>query len=107
MASSLSFVQYVCDTSGISGELSYKKMFGEYGIYYKEKMVALVCDNQLFVKMTEAGLALLPNAPQLPPYPGAKPCLLIETLDDPVLFLSLIQNTYQELPLPKPKKKKS
>ncbi|MCK7502621.1 MAG: TfoX/Sxy family protein [Comamonadaceae bacterium] len=34
-------------------------MFGEYAIYLDGKVVALVCDNQFFVKPTDAGRALL------------------------------------------------
>lgn len=50
MASDLAFVEYVCDQVGNVGNLSFKKMFGEYAIYLENKVVALVCDNQLFVK---------------------------------------------------------
>jgi TfoX/Sxy family transcriptional regulator of competence genes len=55
MASDLSFVKYVRDQINADGQISFRKMFGEYAIYYGEKVVALVCDNQLFVKPTVAG----------------------------------------------------
>jgi DNA transformation protein and related proteins len=55
MASDLNFVEYVRDRINEAGEVSFKKMFGEYAIYYDNKVVALVCDNQLFVKPTVGG----------------------------------------------------
>lgn len=55
MASSLSFVTYVCEQMAQAGDIRFRKMFGEYGIYCNDKIVALVCDDQLFVKVTEAG----------------------------------------------------
>jgi len=55
MASNLNFVEFVLEQLENSKSISYRKMFGEYAIYYHGKVVALVCDNQLFVKITESG----------------------------------------------------
>ena len=105
MASDLAFVQHVCDQLRGAGEVSYKKMFGEYAIYLGAKTVALVCDNQLFVKPTAAGRVHLPNAAEGAPYPGAKPHLLLsEYLDDSELLSRVIVATEAALPVPKPKK---
>jgi DNA transformation protein and related proteins len=83
MASDLNFVEYVRDQINGAGEVSFKKMFGEYAIYYDNKVVALVCDNQLFVKPTVGGRSLIEQVVEAPPYPGAKPYFLIgEQLDD-------------------------
>jgi TfoX/Sxy family transcriptional regulator of competence genes len=59
MSSELEFVQHVYDFVRGVGEVSYKKMFGEYAVYVGPKVVALVCDNSLFLKPTEAGRSLL------------------------------------------------
>ena len=56
MASSPDFVEYVCFQLRHAGEISFKKMFGEYGLYCDRKYFGLVCDNQLFVKVTVPGL---------------------------------------------------
>jgi len=53
-------------------------MFGEYGLYLDGRLVALVCDDQLFVKPTIAGRAYAPDAGEAPPYPGSKPSLVID-----------------------------
>jgi len=106
MASSIEFVEYVCEQISGAGGITYKKMFGEYGVYCNGKIVALICDNQLFVKPTENGKKLLPNVTEAPPYKGAKPCFLIDSFDDKLLMAELILSTYNELPEPKPKKAK-
>lgn len=107
MASDLSFVEHVLDQINASGRASFKKMFGEYAIYFDEKVVALVCDNQLFIKPTEGGRSMIGTIIEAPPYPGAKPHLVIgEQLDDHQWMSSLIELTASELPAPKPKKSK-
>ena len=107
MASSLDFVQFVVDQMKGAGELRYRMMFGEYGIYCNEKIVALVCDNKLFIKPTEAGRSYIGDVVEAPPYPGAKMSFLIEDkLEDPRWISGLVKITEKELPPPKPKKKK-
>ncbi|MBL8995161.1 MAG: TfoX/Sxy family protein [Spirochaetia bacterium] len=81
-------------------------MFGEYAIYCNEKLVALICDNHLFVKPTEKGRAFLKVPVEAPPYPGAKPSFLIqEKISDSAWLTKLIKITADELPLPKAKNK--
>ena len=106
MASSEEFMDYVFENIKGVGDITYKKMFGEYCVYYKGKVVGLVCDNQFVIKKTNIGKTLLPNNEEIPPYEGAKPCILIENLDDKILLKEVIQKSYDELPEPKPKKKK-
>ncbi len=107
MASSLEFVEYVCDQIGGAGTITYKKMFGEYGVYCNGKIIGVVCDDQFFVKKTEAGAKVCPDCGEGAPYEGAKAHFVIDSLDDRELMAKLISATYEELPEPKPKKKKS
>jgi DNA transformation protein and related proteins len=104
MSSDTKFVDYIMDQlSGMQG-LSSKKMFGEYALYSGAKVVALVCNNQLFVKVTDAGRLHI-GAPTLaPPYSGAKPSFLIQDeLDNRQWLCTLISLTANDLPTPKPK----
>ena len=55
MASSREFVDYVVEQLSGAGEIRYRAMFGEYGLYLDGKFFAMVCDNQLLFKDTEAG----------------------------------------------------
>jgi TfoX/Sxy family transcriptional regulator of competence genes len=107
MASDLSFVKYLADQVGDACGLTYRKMFGEYALYSNGKVVALVCDNQLFVKPTEAGRTFIGDVTEAPPYPGARNSFLIgDQLDDRDWLTALIQVTEKALPAPKPKKRK-
>ena len=106
MASEESFVDYVCGQLAGAGEISRRKMFGEFGVYCDGKIVGLVCDNMFFLKMTEAGKILLKNPTEAPPYAGAKPCFLVENLEDAAFLSNLVAQTARALPEPKPKKQK-
>jgi TfoX/Sxy family transcriptional regulator of competence genes len=105
MATDASFVEYVCDQARLPG-LTHRKMFGEYALYLDGKVVALVCDNSVFLKPTQAARAILKTAPSRAPYPGAKPHHCIdEALDDTPLLQRLLRESAAELPEPKPKAK--
>jgi TfoX/Sxy family transcriptional regulator of competence genes len=107
MASDLSFVKFIVDQLESAGDISYRMMFGEYAIYCRGKVVALVCDNQLFVKPTQAGKAFIVDVVEASPYPGAKPAFLIEDqVEDKEWLCHLINVTEKELPMPKPKKRR-
>ena len=104
MASKIEFVEYAAEQCRGAGEITYKKMFGEYALYCSGKIFALVCDNELFVKITEAGREAFPNLTEKPPYDGAKNYFLVENIDDRETVEELVKLTYNALPEPKPKK---
>ena len=88
----------------VGRQMGRPSVVGAGALYIDEKVVALVCDNQLFVKPTAAGRALLGTVTEGLPYPGAKPQLLItEQLEDQQLIVELMRATAGELPAPKPK----
>jgi TfoX/Sxy family transcriptional regulator of competence genes len=106
MASNLEFIKYVVEQMESAGDITYRKMFGEYALYCDKKVMALVCRNQLFIKPTKAGKSYIKNVVEHPPYPGAKPHFLIEDqLEDRNWISNLIKVTVAELPEPKPRKK--
>lgn len=106
MASTVSFVQYVCEQLRGAGEITYKRMFGEYGLYGDGKFFAVVCDDQLFLKPTRAvAQAFAPF--EVPPYDGARPYFLIEALEDASLCARMARMTLDALPYRPPKGKKS
>ena len=107
MATDLEFMEFLADQMAGAGEISYRKMFGEYAVYLGGKVVALVCDNQLFVKPTAAGRAFIGAPVEAPAYPGAKNFFLIEdAFEDREWISELIRITARDLPAPKPKKPK-
>ncbi len=107
MATTLEFVEYVHEQSGLGKELTYKKMFGEYALYIGGKVVALACDNSLYVKPTQAIVELANSLEKKPPYPGAKPHVVIdELLDDADCLKKILLGTASALPAPKSKSTK-
>ena len=106
MASDLEFVKYIVDQIENAGEISYRKMFGEYVLYCNDKVVALICENQLFVKPTDEGRSFINNVAEASPYPGAKTYFLIEDqIEDRDWLSHLILLTEKVLPKPVPKRK--
>ena len=100
------FVEHLQSQSGLGAALSFRKMFGEYALYLQGKVVAFACDNQLYLKPTVPGRALLGTVSEAAPYPGGKLWFLIdEQLEDRQLLGRLFRVTADALPLPKPKPK--
>lgn len=104
MASKAEFVQYIADQLEAAGEITYRKMFGEYGMYCDGKIFALICNDQLFIKITEAGKQKRPDLEMMPPYEGAKPYFLIEDVENRDFLVDFVTETCKELPMPKKKK---
>jgi TfoX/Sxy family transcriptional regulator of competence genes len=106
VSSDLDFIEYVIDQMEGAGVITYKPMFGGHTVYCQGKVVALICDNQLFVKPTRAGRNFIGDVVEAPAYPGARLSFLIEEeLEDKEWISQLIKLTEKELPMPKPKKK--
>ncbi len=104
MASDRDFVEYVCGQIGLGREVTHKKMFGEYALYLNAKVVAFVCDNQLYVKPTAEGRSVLRALAEHSPFPGAKPHFRIDAeLEDRELLQRLLRATAEALPAPRPK----
>lgn len=107
MASDQDFVEYVCEQAALGDAVTYRKMFGEYALYLEGKVVALVCDNQLFLRPTDEGRAVLGDPALHPPYPGARLHFRLDAeLEDRDVLQSAFLATARALPMPKPKKSK-
>ena len=103
MPSSREYLSYIMEQLAPLEGITTRQMMGEYIIYYQGKIAAELCDDRLLVKPVPAALALLPDAPQEPPYPGAKPMLLVEEVEDGAFLRELLVAMEPELPTPKPK----
>lgn len=105
MVSLQSTVDFMLEQIGTAGTVSAKKMFGDYGIFCNGKMVALVCDNQLFVKLTWTGTMFIGEITEDCPYPGSKPCFLTsgEKWDDREWLTKLTKLSATETLSPKKK----
>lgn len=109
MATKVSTMEYIEDQLSEVAGIRSRKMFGEYALYCGDKVVALVCDGKLYVKITEPGRDYVGTKYEEGiPYPGAKPYMYIDEdlIDDHEWFSQLIRLTETVLLVPKPKKKK-
>lgn len=104
MASSKEFVEYAAEQLRDAGNISFRKMFGEYGWYCDGKFMGVICDDQLFVKVTPETKKTFPDVPKAPPYEGAKEYFLMEDIDNRELLTKLVRATWEVLPEPKPKR---
>jgi TfoX/Sxy family transcriptional regulator of competence genes len=107
MANDLAFIEFVVDQIEPSCDVRFRHMFGGCTLYSQDKVVALICDDQLFVKPTEAGRSFIGDVVEAPPYEGAKDSFLIgDKIEDGEWLTQLITLTAAELPAPKPRRKK-
>jgi TfoX/Sxy family transcriptional regulator of competence genes len=75
-------------------------MFGEYGLYCDEMMVALICDDTLFVKPTPVAPHFFDQPELAPPYPGAKEWYVVpgDRLEHREWLQALIEQSAEALP---------
>jgi TfoX/Sxy family transcriptional regulator of competence genes len=104
MASSETFVKYVIDQIKMQGDITCKKMFGEYLIYANGKPAVMVCDNTAFVKVLDCVRPLLENAEKGFPYESAKEHYVVD-VDNSDLLTKVVTILEANVPLPKPRKK--
>lgn len=71
-------IEFILEKLGDSERFHSRAMFGEYALYADGKTVALVCDDQLYVKILPASSVLEDVCDKDTPYPGAKPHYVVE-----------------------------
>ncbi|MDE5628721.1 MAG: TfoX/Sxy family protein [Muribaculaceae bacterium] len=104
MACTSEFIEYICDMLAPLGEVSRRKMMGDYVIYVNEKCVITACDNIAYVKKLPCIADLMTDAECGCPYEGAKEAYILD-LTDPHKALKVIKTIWEHLPFPKSKKK--
>lgn len=107
MTSKQATVDFILDQLSSLGNVRARKMFGDYALYCDEKVVGLICEDQLFVKYTDGGRKFAQGRYEEGcAYPGAKPSMNVsESMDDGEFLCALIRMTVDALPHPKPKKR--
>ena len=105
MASSKEYLDFILEQVSLDN-VSYKAMMGEFIIYYKGKIIGGIYDDRLLVKPVQSAINYMPNAVYELPYDGAKEMLLIDDVDNKEFLIGLFDAVYDDLPAPKPKKKK-
>ena len=106
MASRKEYLDFILEQLSELEEITYRAMMGEYIIYYNGKIVGGIYDDRLLVTPVQAAITYMPNAEYQLPYDGAKEMLLVDNVDNKEYLIGLFKTMYDELPAPKPKKKK-
>lgn len=106
MATSKDYLQFILGQLSELEEITYRAMMGEYIIYYRGKIAGGIYDNRLLVKPVKSAVAYMPAPSYELPYEGAKEMLLVNEVDNKEFLTGLFNAMYDELPMPKPKKKK-
>ena len=78
MATRKETVEFILGKLRHPGRFTIRAMFGEFALYADGKVVALVCDDRLYVKILPASQELEPLCEKGEPYPGAKPHYIVE-----------------------------
>jgi len=78
MATQRETIEFILGKLRDRSRFTTRAMFGEYALYADDKMVALVCDDLLYVKILPASRDLEAQCEKGEPYPRAKPHYIVE-----------------------------
>ncbi|GAA0117706.1 TfoX/Sxy family protein [Clostridium senegalense] len=106
MASSKEYLEFILGQLSTLEDITYKAMMGEFIIYYRGKIVGGIYDDKLLVKPVKSAITYITTTSYELPYEGAKEMLLVDEVDNKEYLSGLFEVIYDELPPPKPKKKK-
>lgn len=102
MSTSKEFHDYILENLRRAGNVTTRRMMGEYLVYFGGRLAGDICDNTLLLKQTEASLRLLPDAELQYPYEGSKTLMLVvEDFENEELMTQLFNEMYPQLPPPK------
>lgn len=102
MATSKGFHDHVVESLQKAGDISTRRMMGEYCVYHRGKLIGDICDDQLLLKPTASVLRLMPDAERAYPYEGSKTLMVVvDDLEDTDLMAQILEEMYKELPMPK------
>ena len=104
MASSKEYLDFILEQLSPLDDITFRKMMGEYIIYYRGRIIGGIYDDRFLVKPVKPALAMMPDAERQLPYEGAKEMLLVSNVDDREFMCSLLEAMLPELPVPKKNK---
>lgn len=101
MSTTPEYRDYILDQLSEAEGITFRPMMGEYVLYVHGRVFGSICDNRFLVKSTPAARERMPDAVQEPPYPGGKPMLLVDNLDNRSFLAGLAAAMEPELPVPR------
>lgn len=106
MASAKEYLDFILEQLSLLDDISYRAMMGEFIIYYGGKIAGGIYDNRFLVKNVKSAREKMPDAKLELPYEGAKEMLLVDDVENREFLRELFDAMFDELPEPKPKKRK-
>ena len=104
MVSSQKYLDYVLEQLNGLEEITYRKMMGEYILYYQGKIVGGIYDDRLLVKPVASAITYMKEPVYEYPYTGEKEMLLVKEVDDSSFIKGLFKVMVDELSMTKKKK---
>ena len=95
MASDRGYLEFILEQLAELDGVRARAMMGEYILYYRDRVIGGIYDDRLLVKATPGAAA----------YPGAKPMLLVDNVDDRAYLCGLFDAMVDDLPAPRTRKK--
>lgn len=105
MSSSKEFAAYMMEQLEPLGDVRSRAMMGGYVFYYREKIIGGIYEPGFMLKITTASKKYFADATLLPPYQGAKEMILVDDVDNQDLLCQTVSSMFDELPMPKAKKR--
>ena len=106
MPSTKEYLEFILEQLSELEEITYRAMMGGYIIYYRGKIIGGIYDDRFLVKPVRSAREYMPDAEYEVPYSGGKEMLLVDDIDNKEFLGKLFDAIYDELPLPKQKRKK-
>ena len=104
MACTKEYIDFICEVLAPLGEVSTRKMMGDYVIYLNGKCVITACDNNAFIKKLDCIAPLMEDAETGCPYEGAKESYILD-FNDQRKAREVVSILWEALPFPKKKNK--
>ena len=106
MSTQKDVVEFIMEKLRDPKRFTTRAMFGEYALYCDGTVVALICDDLLYVKILPASTELESECEKGPPYPGAKLHYIVTedqlvSIDD---LPSILKSIAASIPVKKKKK---
>ena len=98
MATTKEYHDYIIECLNKAGQVTSKKMMGEYCLYCYGTLFGGIYDNRFLVKQTETSKKLLVESPLELPYEGSKsPMFLVSEFENTDFMKQLLEGMIKEI----------
>lgn len=95
MATTKEYKNFILEQLDTLSDITYKKMMGEYLLYYKGVLIGGIYDNRLLLKIVSTNKKY--RLKESIPYRRAKKMYLVHDVDNKEILRSIVLDTYMGL----------